>query len=1466
MFSGRVAGPAHGATGPRRAVPAGAALAVLAFALAFVQRPGLATADTKINLHVDPGRFLGEVASMWSSTGALGDVRSGQQAGYLFPMGPFYALGHLIGLPDWVVQRLWLGLLLWLAAWGVARLLTTLLGRASLPGELVAGAVIVLNPFVVTYANRTTVTFLAYAALPWLMLAVHHGLREPRRWRWPAAAALLVTASGGGINGAVTAWMLVGPALLLLYEWAQGAVDGAAVGRFLLRAVPLTALASLWWVIPAYVQSAYGINFLHFTEQPGTVWGTTSLTESLRLMSFWLSYVGVGFSGHAIPYFADSTTLLFSAPVVVGSLLLPALALAGFTLTRRWAYGPFFLALALVALLVMGAGFPEGTPLRHGLNFTYRHVAAVQFLRASYKAAPLLAVALACLAGSATAMLWPALAARRRPGAWRAGLVGAAAVVLALAAWPLTSGRAQDPQVSYHAIPAAWRAAGAGLDRELPVNARAVVLPGELFSFYTWGGTVDPILPTLTRRPVAERVQVPYADLRATDLLWTVDGLVHQQRLLPGQLPPLLSLIGARAVVTGTDDDPARSDAPNPADAAAVLGAQPGFARPARRYGPVRRFTGGGLGPAVSLPEVRRYDLPSARGLVRVEPVARPLIVDGSAAGLAGLAAFGALPAGRSLRYAADLSPAQLRRALAAGGDLVVTDTNRRQAYTPGSLDANTGWVLTPDENVSADGLILDPFVVPGAATAPAAPDETVAAYSGVRDVQAPFSPLARQFPAHAPFAALDGNPATAWLADPSLTPDQRWLQVDFTTPREVGAVDVLPAPAQYGTLRSVGIAGRSFALHPGWNHLVLGLPAATALRLAPGAVTPAPGGGPGAGGIAELRIPGVHATESLRLPIDATSAVAGSAAVARAGLTYLFSRQTGDDPFARDPEARSAPLPGPASPPVMADAETVMHRRFDVPVARRFRARAWVTPLATADDAALDRLAGTRGAARVTSSDRFQGRPGLRAAMALDGDPATAWVADWSPVSRPWLAVALPAPVRVRVLRLAWARVPVRRPTSITVSWPGGAAGPLTVAAGGAVTLPRAVRLARLRVTIDSAAAVTGSSSAQRSAVGIGELTGLGRSARLRVRHAGRLSGACGAAAFTVAGVHVALRVTGTLAALDAGTPLPAVSCGAPFALAAGPTLLSVAPGPLAVDALALRSPPPGAPTGASTVAGAATAGGASTAGGADTVGGAVPPPTGRVLSPGTVAHGAYHGVRVQIRGPSWLVLGEGYNRGWQATCNGHSLGAPVPIDGYANGWRVGPGCRKVAFTYGPERLATLGYALSALACLGCVIVLLLAWRRRRRDGGPATAPIGELAPQTPRRIAPGRALAAALVPALAFAFVFGLRPGLVSWPALAAILWLGLDARVLTLAAAGLLGLLVPALYLADPGRAPGGNQFGYAMAHLDAHYVAVAAFGLLAVALWRSFPRRGVSDGGRGPRRAPRPGRVRAGRRRS
>ena len=62
------------------------------------------------------------------------------------------------------------------------------------------------------------------------------------------------------------------------------------------------------------------------------------------------------------------------------------------------------------------------------------------------------------------------------------------------------------------------------------------MLPGQIFANYTWGGTIDAILPRVTKRPVAVRYETPYGDPHATDLLWTVDRLVTQRRLLPGQL------------------------------------------------------------------------------------------------------------------------------------------------------------------------------------------------------------------------------------------------------------------------------------------------------------------------------------------------------------------------------------------------------------------------------------------------------------------------------------------------------------------------------------------------------------------------------------------------------------------------------------------------------------------------------------------------------------------------------------------------------------------------------------------------------------------------------------------------------------------------------------------------------------------------------------------------------------------
>ena len=110
---------------------------------------------------------------------------------------------------------------------------------------------------------------------------------------------------------------------------------------------------------------------------------------------------GVGFADTLVPFFGNAETMLFNPFVVVATLIVPALALTGFIWTRHWRYGPLFIVTALCALLMMSVGWPSGTPGRRAADFLYAHLTSLQFLRTTYKAGPLLALAIAMLAAGA---------------------------------------------------------------------------------------------------------------------------------------------------------------------------------------------------------------------------------------------------------------------------------------------------------------------------------------------------------------------------------------------------------------------------------------------------------------------------------------------------------------------------------------------------------------------------------------------------------------------------------------------------------------------------------------------------------------------------------------------------------------------------------------------------------------------------------------------------------------------------------------------------------------------------------------------------------------------------------------------------------------------------------------------------------------------------------------------------------
>ncbi|MDX6687194.1 MAG: arabinofuranan 3-O-arabinosyltransferase, partial [Baekduia sp.] len=956
---------------------------------------------------------------------------------------------------------------------------------------------------------------------------------------------------------------------------------------------------------------------------------------------------------HLRPYQGSAPALLLVTPIVVAGLVTPALALSALPWTRRWRYAPVFALLALVGLVVMTAGWPEGTPMRHLVTGVYYHVNLVQFLRTTYKAGALTALGLAGLGGAAFGAAW-GRSALRGPGL-RVALVAATGALVALASWPLVTGRAVERQLSF-SLPASWRQVAADLDRR-PDDSRAMVLPGQLFAFYKWGGTVDPVLPALTRHPVSERWIIPFADPRSSDLQFAVDGLVTQQRLRPGQLRPLLDLMGVGDVVLAADGDRAYSGEMPAGDA---LGALRGLGGRVQGYGPTvpARSAASGVTPDAHVPELQRVEVPTG-GVVRVLPRGPMTVVDGASGAVAGLAAYGALRTDRPLAYGPDLGAAGVRGAARAGASFVVGDGNRRRAFVAARARGQAGPTLTAEESVSQDGTVMDPF---GSATpSSAAARETVAVLGGgVRSVSAPASPQVTQFPEQRPFAALDGDPSTAWLADRRLVPVRPTLTVDFDAPRDVAAIDLMPYSDSRGAVRSVDVNGRRFAVHRGWNHLRVGLRGVGSLVVHLADVTRPRTGNAGAGGIRELRIPGVHPTEALRPPTDVEDALTG-VDLSRSALTYVLDRTTADSPFR---QGRYAGERGAGQLRDAQDPERRLRRVIAPPAPRRYAVDGWATVDPRTPDHVLDALAGGlngHGAGaplvRVDSSARFQGLGRYRGSGAFDGAGAggRSWLGQWIAGRPAWLSWQTSTDVTVRRLTLDPPAVRVRRPTRVALSADGGAEVTAAVGASGAVVLPRALRgrSFRLRILAARFPAGTPARDRERRAVGIGEVRGAGVQAVAPARR-GAVALACGATRLQAGGRSVALGGRVDRAALDAGRPLRVTGCDGPVALPAGRSELLGATAPLRLDGVRLTSAAP--------VAAPVTAAGG-----------------GRVLDAGVQRPGGREGVRVQVTGPSWLVLGASYDRFWRARCDGRDLGAPKPMQGYANGWPIAAGCHTV-------------------------------------------------------------------------------------------------------------------------------------------------------------------------------------------
>jgi arabinofuranan 3-O-arabinosyltransferase len=1250
-----------------------AALAgVIVLALLLVQDPGRMTFDTKLGVNIDPVGFYERLWHLWNPLEYLGSLQD-QYIGYAFPMGAFYLIAHLLHVPVWVAERLWMSLLITVGFLGLVRLAEAL-GIGIRTTRLLAGAAFALWPTFTILAGSSSGAVLPGLLAPWAVLP----LISTGPARAAAARSGLVVACMGGINAVSTLAVLVLPGMYVLTR--PGRRRWALAGWWVVAVL----LATAWWAGPLLYQGRYGFNFLPYIEQASTTTQTMSAAAVLRGSGNWVAYLNFG-----QPWLTAGSVLTGSAWAVAAGTVAAAAGLAG--LARRDLPEALWLrctvgAAALWALA--GYGGPLGGPLHQQVQQLLDGPLAA--LRNVFKIEPVLAAVLALgIAHVLARGVWPRPAARLVSGV-------AAAAVLAGLGLPYLNGQALQPG-SFTQVPAYWQQAANWLGAHNGTETTLVV-PADSHGIYTWGQPIDEPLEPLASSPWVERSLVPFSGGGVSDLLDGAEQAIEAGTASPG-LAGYLDRAGIRYVLVRNDLDPAQLGYTPPEVVHAALRAS-GFTLVASFGEPV---PAGPVGQGTALqveaiePRYRPVEIfqaadPADRpaGPAVVLPAASTTLVDGGPASLLQLTGQGLLGTGQPTVIAGQITPASPP---AAGQD--VTDGLRRADTAFGLPNDNTSYTysatgtIPPDDPQGAAGEPPRQLLPAGTAG-----HQTVAVLTGAASVTASSAgSWLWEVPQADPAGAFDGNPSTAWTEASPVSAVEQWIQINFSRPRSLSGpatirlLDDIPRPMATRLVVTTAAGSAVTATRVTAAPQPLRIPAGTSgwLRITIAAARGGSPGGPGAG-ITDVTIPGVRVASYLQPAQD----------------------QTGPDPSFSFHRATGEVLGLPGDWP-----EATLNRTFTTPAAGRFQVSAGVTAVpGAALNALLDRLGSAASAQlHVSATSTFASLPSLRPQNLLDGTG--------------WIAAGPDATVRLRwngqrsidEIRLATATVGIAaEPTRVLISSPDGIRD-VPVPANGILRFPPLVT-DRLDISFPGVMPTTAYSPlagrAEQLPVGLGALI-IPALSSLRtgippVTAPFRL--ACGQGPpLTLDGRTYATSVSGTVRDLLRLTPLPLHVCTGrgTLALPAGRHRLS-SPGtglPLAVTDLSLTD---------------VTAAPATTPPGAD-----VAPRSLRISSWGTENRTA----AIVPGGLAYLEVHQAVNPGWTATLNGVRL-APVTLDGWQQAYVVPAGAGgTVVMTFTP--VTGYRWLLGVAALAVCLLAAAAAWPTRRRvawghpaDKAQSVGPVG--------------------------------------------------------------------------------------------------------------------------------------------
>ena len=1236
---------------------------LLLAAIAFIQSPGQIVNDTKYDLSERPALMLTKILHLWDPLGNFGQVQN-QAYGYLFPMGPFFLLGDWVGLPPWVVQRLWWTLVLVVGFLGIVKL-AGVLGIGKGWARILGGFAFALSPRMLTNTGPISIEDWPSSIAPWVLIPIVLASQgKGAIWRQSARSGV-AAACVGGVNAVASAAIVPMVAIWVLtrkFSWRSVRL-GLWSGLFVV-------MATLWWLVPLLVLGRYSPPFLDYIESAAATTAPANLADALRGTTKWVPYVSAEYSAGR-QLLSDSFIILQGGIVVI----VGALGLARRDLPeRRFLLVTMFAGLFLVTMGHLGD--PQGAfaPQLH----TFLDAFGAP-LRNTHKWDVLIRVPLVLgLVHFVAVVGTEVVNGRRLPvpdlkmlrlgvGCLvTAAFVGSASVVWSAAGLASAGSITETPQY--------WKQAADWLERHED-GRRTYVTPGSPFGDNLWGRPMDEAIQALSAAPWATRSVIPLvpgANIRMMDAI--------ESRLVNGAgssgLRDYLVRAGVGRVLVRNDLMPNEST-PSLARVHQALERTPGLVRVAT-FGPE-------VGGETRLDEGKRSAVFVDDGrMAKYEAIEIYEVTDaGSAPTNAATYAVESLTrfVGDSASLLTSLemgalgpAPVQFARDVSAGDApeaWVLTDGSRRQEVDYGRVHDNRSASISEDEPWRTSRPVRDYD------TGTSRRWLSVPELLGVRSILATSSAsdvgfFAELVPAQQPFAAFDQDQSTSWVSGKAIN-GRHALTVRFDEPRSVSEV-TLSAPAVQGArTRSVVVAtdgGRvPTAMAPG-DTTTVQLPTGPTSTLTVEAesdlLQPLR--------LSEVEIDGVTVTRPLVLPAVPASWGAPTTVVLAMDANYR------DGCLVVRRDVRCAP-----SNERLGEDGRVLDRVVRMPAEADYGPHLSVAPWGAQE---LTDTIQAGSSVRVSSSSQAVHDARSGALAAVDGNVRTGWVADATDGDPAMTFRWDEAQILDRLEITNSLGLVAATPTQVALDFSNGESREVDITGGSARFDPVTADSVTVRFIGDDGA-VSGSSldgSGRELPVGVTELIWNGSSAAARaVISTSPEVRPCGTGPdIQIDDRTIRTKLTGSDADLFNGVSVEALPCGATtVSLAAGDRRITVRPTD-SVRPVGLRLGEP-----AATVEGVSVS--------ADEDQQRIVADVGQALA-GDI-----------------LLVRLNQNDGWTARQDGEKL-TPLTLDGWQQGWKLTGDAKAVELVFAPDRTYRAGLWAGLATALLVLCAAFVPIRRRLR------------------------------------------------------------------------------------------------------------------------------------------------------